>query len=397
MTKAASSSAATPAGASPSTRVADASKSHAGKEDPTLAYLRSLTSVRERCTRVLDHPAALQRFDVHPDRLPAVAAVIRDLIARDYTSGIASIPPHSRWRHLDAGHTGPVPRVETVCDMWKADGVSEEEVVRRCLDLFTVSVLLDAGAGSSWRYTPLIPDTAYATVASLKHALRADDGGVAAESAAAESAAYGRSEGLAVASLDLFLRGGFSSDARHHPHRVDAVGLRTLTLPSLDAALQVSPTNAVSTGLQGRLDLLHRLADVTDTHTRFFPAQAGGPSRPGDMLTYLLQQQQQGSEDGRRQVPVTALWRIVVEGLAEVWPASRTRYRGQPVGDVWPCAALRAIERVSEPTDPAGWVTFHKLSQWLTYSLMEPLALARIYLTGVEAMTGLAEYRYGGA
>ena len=38
----------------------------------------------------------------------------------------------------------------------------------------------------------------------------------------------------------------------------------------------------------------------------------------------------------------------------------------------------------------------HKLSQWLTYSLIEPLADAGVGVTDLDALTGLAEYRNGG-
>jgi hypothetical protein len=38
----------------------------------------------------------------------------------------------------------------------------------------------------------------------------------------------------------------------------------------------------------------------------------------------------------------------------------------------------------------------HKLSQWLTYSLIEPLQDAGLHVDGLEALSGLAEYRNGG-
>jgi hypothetical protein len=41
-------------------------------------------------------------------------------------------------------------------------------------------------------------------------------------------------------------------------------------------------------------------------------------------------------------------------------------------------------------------VPLHKLSQWLTYSLIEPLTEAGLEVTGIERLTGLAEYRNGG-
>ena len=39
---------------------------------------------------------------------------------------------------------------------------------------------------------------------------------------------------------------------------------------------------------------------------------------------------------------------------------------------------------------------FHKLSQWLTYSLLEPFEWAGVTVTGLDALTGLPEYRNGG-
>ena len=57
---------------------------------------------------------------------------------------------------------------------------------------------------------------------------------------------------------------------------------------------------------------------------------------------------------------------------------------------VWPHPALTG-------TGPGeGWVPFHNLSQWLTYSLVEPLTAAGVTVTNLNALTGLAEYRNGG-
>jgi hypothetical protein len=42
-------------------------------------------------------------------------------------------------------------------------------------------------------------------------------------------------------------------------------------------------------------------------------------------------------------------------------------------------------------------VPFHKLSQWLTYSLMDPIVkLSKYHFKDAEKMTGLPEYRNGG-
>jgi hypothetical protein len=51
---------------------------------------------------------------------------------------------------------------------------------------------------------------------------------------------------------------------------------------------------------------------------------------------------------------------------------------------------------VRTPDRTNGIVPFHKLSQWLTYSLIEPLAWAGITVQGINELTALAEYRNGG-
>ena len=44
----------------------------------------------------------------------------------------------------------------------------------------------------------------------------------------------------------------------------------------------------------------------------------------------------------------------------------------------------------------SGLVPLHKLSQWLAYSLIEPLQTSGISVTDIDGLTGLAEYRNGG-
>jgi hypothetical protein len=63
---------------------------------------------------------------------------------------------------------------------------------------------------------------------------------------------------------------------------------------------------------------------------------------------------------------------------------------GVPLGDVWrhPVAVARDAT--------AGFVPFHKLSQWLAYSLVEPLEDAGLKVVELDALTGLPEYRNGG-
>ena len=61
-----------------------------------------------------------------------------------------------------------------------------------------------------------------------------------------------------------------------------------------------------------------------------------------------------------------------------------------PLGDCWRHPAIRR----DDATD--GLVPLHKLSQWLAYSLIEPLEEAGVEVVDVDGLTGLAEYRNGG-
>src|SRR6185437_7588848 len=63
---------------------------------------------------------------------------------------------------------------------------------------------------------------------------------------------------------------------------------------------------------------------------------------------------------------------------------------GVALGDCWRHPAIRR----DDASD--GVVPLHKLSQWLAYSLIEPLQDAGIEVVEVDGLTGLAEYRNGG-
>ena len=70
---------------------------------------------------------------------------------------------------------------------------------------------------------------------------------------------------------------------------------------------------------------------------------------------------------------------------------------GVPLGDVWPHPWAGGESELSGSRGTTdGWVPFHKLSQWLSYSLLEPLGWAGITLSELDALTGLPEYRNGG-
>jgi len=91
----------------------------------------------------------------------------------------------------------------------------------------------------------------------------------------------------------------------------------------------------------------------------------------------------------QRRLAAATILEVLLEGLGSIWP-NRPALDGVPLGDCWPYPALRG----ERPAD--GFVPLHKLSQWLAYSLIEPLENAGLTVVDVGALTGLAEYRNGG-
>jgi hypothetical protein len=268
-----------------------------------------------------------------------VAAVVRDRYPR------LTVPVHSRWRHfVFDGH-----------DLWDgiaagADWKTADAAARAAFDLVITSVLLDAGAGAQWRY---------------------QDRGTGLDAA--------RSEGLALASFRWFESGALADDA-HDPFRADAAALRRVEIPTLRGAFQVSESNQLL-GLEGRATLLNRLGAVVESRPDLF-AIADSP-RPGGLFDALRAQ----SSNGR--LPAATLLETVLEALGPIWQ-DRPRLGGISLGDCWPHPALIG----DNPED--GYAPLHKLSQWLTYSLIEPLQHAGISVTQLDGLTGLAEYRNGG-
>jgi len=160
-------------------------------------------------------------------------------------------------------------------------------------------------------------------------------------------------------------------------------------------AMQVTSTNPM-TGLEGRTSLLIKLSTALQSSSLYF----GQDARPGNMLDYL--EANSSHRGDKRVVKITDLWDVLIKGLAPIWPTDRTTLKGVPLGDVWPCEALaedRGVSVSSEGGD--ALVPFHKLSQWLAYSLIEPIEkllgweFDKTGPDGKTLMTGLPEYRNG--
>lgn len=303
--------------------------------------LLSARAVRARSHAVLDHVAAGRspHWRWEPSRLAATVAAVVETTRASYPD--LRVPVHSRWRHYEAGGAD---RWAALADAAGLAGEAQRlERARVRIDLVIPSVLLDAGAGAAWHY---------------------DD--------AAHGQRLSRSEGLGVASFDWFVRGGWSADAKA-PLRTDAAALAAVTPDALAEAFQVRADNPL-VGLDGRAALLRRLGEVMAAT----PAVFGAPARLGNMLDFLRMQ-----AEGDR-IDADVVLGTLLRALGPVWPG-RLSLEGVNLGDCW-----------HHPATADGWMPFHKLTQWLTYSLLEPLADAGLHVTGLDALTGLPEYRNGG-
>jgi Protein of unknown function (DUF1688) len=317
----------------------------ANLETSAALSLLNAKAVRERAHRMLAIGLndKLPNFRIHLDRLDSAVDLVLQTTRKAYPS--FEVPFHSRWRHFVANGD----------NRWAdiADHIRWPDRAARAraeFDLAIVSVFLDAGAGPSWRYHD--PKT---------------------------GSAIGRSEGLGLASLAMFAAGAFSADPRD-PLRVDAEVLANFSIADLERGLQVSDRNPL-VGLDGRVDLLRRLGALVASKPDVFGSL--DTPRPGglfDRFAILA---------GDLQLPAPAILSGLLQELGPIWP-SRLTLGGIALGDCWKHPALTTMDATS------GLMPLHKLSQWLAYSLIEPLQTAGIRVTDIDGLTGLAEYRNGG-
>jgi hypothetical protein len=307
--------------------------------------LLTAAAVRERAQELLQVGIenGLEHFAVEIDRLPQCADFVVEVVRERHPT--LAVPFHARWRHF----------VVWDRDLWaeRAAAAGWKDAAakaRATFDLAIVSVLLDAGAGPEWRYRD-----------------------------AATGMEIGRSEGLAIASLRLFEAGLFSADPTD-PLRVDADRLVTLTADDLAAGLQTSHANPLL-GLEGRVALLARLGKAVAANPAVFAIRDA--PRPGGLFDHLT------AAPSGRPLPAQCLLESLLEHLASIWPG-RLSLQGVALGDTWRHPAIRR----DDATDKL--VPFHKLSQWLAYSLIEPIQATGIDVTDIDGLTGLAEYRNGG-
>lgn len=317
----------------------------ANPETSAALSLLSARAVRERAHRMLaiGLDDRLPNFRIELDRMDAAVELVLATTRKAYPS--LEVPFHSRWRHFVANGDN---RWADIAG--RTDWSDRAARARAEFDLAMVSVFLDAGAGPSWRYRDPITGSA-----------------------------FGRSEGLGLASLAMFVGGAFSADPQN-PLRVDADVLTKISVADIERGLQVSDDNPL-VGTEGRADLLRRLGTLVASRPDVFGSR--DTPRPGGLFDRLAM-----LADGFELAAPTILAELLQQ-LGPIWP-SRLTLGGIALGDCWKHPSLASADATS------GLMPLHKLSQWLAYSLIEPLQTAGIRVTDIDGLTGLAEYRNGG-
>lgn len=313
------------------------------------AVLRTTNTVRERSHQLLSRAlhGESRWFTVDEGFMDTAAGAVVEATRKRYPK--LHIPYHSRWRHFEAGGVDR----KVLLDKMLGD-LSPSAKAHAMIDLAVVSVLLDAGAGPDWKYVE--PATGLTLT---------------------------RSEGLGVASFHAFTAGLFSSDKKQ-PLRVDAAGLRGLATDHLASAFQVGPSNPL-VGLEGRVVLLRRLGEAMSEQPEVF----GEDGRPGGLFDMLVTPLGVEVAPHTAEIAAHDILSQLLMSLSGIWP-SGSSLGHVPLGDCWRHEAVRG-EGLTD-----GWVPFHKLSQWLTYSLLEPFEWSGVKVRGLDALTALPEYRNGG-
>ncbi len=229
-----------------------------------LEYLLTPKAVRDRSLQ-LYHLTEQGKTNwwIDSTKLEPCARYVVSVIEQKYPSW--NIPFHSRWGHFKVGGVDRVS--ELIAKMPKA---SPQDKLCALWDLAIVSVLLDAGAGMKWSYK------------DLKDGNR-----------------YSKSEGLAIASFDLFMSGAFSSDPGK-PYQVDAAGLKQISLKTIEKFFQVAPENPLS-GIQGRVEILNRLGECC---LEF--------SRPSGLLKFL------GVFDGQKSIGAPDVLGVILKKFSKI-------------------------------------------------------------------------------
>lgn len=302
----------------------------------TVEFLLTTKAIRERSKKLFDlNVNGKGHFTYHPENWDEVVSFVHGVILENYPD--LNIPFHSRLGHF---RPGKIERLD-----WEELGLkklSNLDKLKTLIDLIIPSVLLDAGAGDTWKFF------------EQKTGMT-----------------FNRSEGLGIASFHMFINKRFSSK---NLAQTDADGLMGLTLETLEKDFQVSKENPLI-GSIGRLNLLKSLGRVMKENSKDFPN-----GRPSDLLALMKDNDVVDAEK---------VLNVLLTKLGGIWP-SRLKVDGIDLGDCWSHPALGPKDSIE------SLVPFHKLSQWLSYSLLDAALVSGFKVINVEKLTGLPEYRNGG-
>ncbi len=320
--------------------------SHTEKEiKESVEEILSAPFIRKQAQMIWDLTLKEQtHFKLNLAKLPKLAEEVWQHTLTRFPGGIDTIDPHSRFNHFRCQQ---VDRVQWLVDEMNFRGVKGKwEQAKELMDLTVYSVLLDAGAGPGWKYT------------------EKETGLI-----------LGRSEGLGVASLQMF-RDGLFSDVKKLALMDEEM------LAKLRVGMQISATNPLQGG-DGRFLLIQKLAQTMLQDPLHFGQNKTLPPRPSDLMEFARTHLTETQNSGGLKINLSRFLSLILKSFGPIWPG-RVIHQGVNLGDTW----------WYEPTGQL--VSFHKLSQWLTYSLMEVFKWAQVEVTHQELLTGLPEYRNGG-
>ncbi|CAO3661565.1 unnamed protein product [Umbelopsis vinacea] len=308
-------------------------------------YLMSLRAVREQNRRIQDcvQSGRLQHFDIDLEKMEEVVRFVTLLVKRDFDDP-SEMPTYSRWRHFDMGGKS---RIKQLTASWTT--ASQTEKAKRLVDLSVISILLDVNPLHQWTYQEK-----------------------------STGRMYKRTEGIAIAVLELFKSGLFSSDPGD-PNRVDAAALADLTIDDLKTGFQLNDRNTLL-GLEDRINLIQHVTETMKDFSNIFSGNDKSASRPGNLVV---------RSNKSTVIQMETLWSVAIL-LGERWAQGST-VEGKSVGDVWPCEALRSAGSSDH------YLPFHTTSQWMCYSIIEVIeSQLGVMVDGKDQLTPLTDYSNGG-
>lgn len=265
-------------------------------------------------------------------------ALIKVLETTKKTYPDFQIPPYGVWRHFEAGGVDRWSALASARNFQTAD-----ELLAAAADLAILSAFMTVQTPKGWTYE----DTIAGTQAT-------------------------GSEACALAAINMFAAGSFSSDVSD-PFRVDADALIRLSGEELAAGLQwdVKKDAELLSKLQRHLK---RFGEALALRSDLFGE--GEATRPGTLLVKL------GSE-GWGAVDATVILDRLLQSLAPVWDGGAAE-GDVSFGDSFTYTSAREADKPSI-------IPFHLTVQGMVYSLVEPLAWAGYEVDELDALTGPAD------